>query len=188
MLALLAHFAVTVKVSALPSVRPFVRDEWQTYRALRLRSLIDSPGSFGSTLEHEQRKSDRHWSERLGSGTVSDLDCPLIAEAASAPVGLAWGRIHASDPHTAYVYQMWVDPGSRDLGLGRMLLEALVAWATAASAREVRLGVTVGNDAATRLYTRAGFLPVGQPEPLRPGSHLRSQSMRLDLGARRSID
>jgi len=31
-------------------VREFLPDEWQTYRALRLRSLAESPDAFGSTL------------------------------------------------------------------------------------------------------------------------------------------
>jgi hypothetical protein len=32
------------------------------------------------------------------------------------------------------------------------------------------------------MYRRAGFVPVGDPQPLRPGSELRSQSMQLRLG------
>lgn len=39
-----------------------------------------------------------------------------------------------------------------------------------------------GNTAATRLYLRMGFRPVGDPEPLRPESPLMKQAMRLDLG------
>jgi hypothetical protein len=32
-----------------------------------------------------------------------------------------------------------------------------------------------------RLYARAGFKPVGEPESLRPGSEVMSQRMRLAL-------
>jgi hypothetical protein len=40
------------------------------------------------------------------------------------------------------------------------------------------LDVTTGNSEAVRLYERGGFRPIGDPKPLRPGSHLQSQAMQ----------
>jgi len=99
-------------------------------------------------------------------------------------VGLAWGRIDDSSPDTAHVYQMWVAPGHRRLGAGRMLLDAVIAWATAANVRWVALGVACGDTPAMRLYSRAGFRPVGEPSSIRPGSALLAQPMRLELEPR----
>ena len=76
---------------------------------------------------------------------------------------------------------MWVAPESRGSGCGAMLLDAIVAWAREARARSVALGVTRGDTPAWRLYTRAGFEPVGDPVPLRSGSPLLAQPMRLEL-------
>jgi ribosomal protein S18 acetylase RimI-like enzyme len=76
---------------------------------------------------------------------------------------------------------MWVAPGYRRLGAGQMLLERVIAWARARGARFLDLGVTQGNSPAMRLYTRAGFEPVGRLQPLRPGSQLLVQPMRLKL-------
>lgn len=163
------------------SVREFAPDEWRTYRDLRLRSLSDSPDAFGSKLEFEQNHSDAHWSQRLISGTQSPLELPLMAQLSAEPIGLAWGRVDPSDPETAFVYQMWVDSESRRLGAAHLLLTTVIEWARVVGARFVILGVTLGNVAASRLYAEAGFTPLGEPEPLRPGSVLLSQTLRLKL-------
>jgi GNAT superfamily N-acetyltransferase len=165
----------------VPSVRAFAPHEWRAYRDLRLRALADSPDAFGSTLAHEQGRPDEEWSARLASGVASETDLPLVAESGGHPVGLAWGRIDPSDPATARLYQMWVAPDSRGLGAGRLLLEAVIDWARSSNARSVALGVACGETPARRLYARAGFEPVGAPEPLRPGSAVLAQPMRLEL-------
>ncbi|HEX5019283.1 MAG TPA: GNAT family N-acetyltransferase, partial [Candidatus Binatia bacterium] len=112
---------------------------------------------------------------------ASRLDLPLVAEVGREPIGLAWGRIEISSLDVAHLYQMWVAPSYRRLGVGRMLLEAVIAWAKAANACYLALGVTCGDSPAMRLYVRAGFQPLGDPEPLRPGSELLAQPMRLTL-------
>ncbi len=163
-----------------PSIRTLASDEWRTYQNLRLRALADSPDAFARTLPEEQGRQDTEWSARLASGAGSRWDLPLVAEVDAEPLGLAWGRIDQTDPDVAYLYQMWVDPNFRRLGAGGMFLAAIVAWATAADARHLNLGVTCGTP-AMRLYTCAGFKPVGKPKPIRPGSALLGQSMQLGL-------
>lgn len=163
-----------------PNFRTFAQHEWAVYKDLRLRALADSPDAFGSTLAQEQNRSDAEWASRLAAGADS-WDFPLVAEVDGKPIGLAWGRIELSSPAVANLYQMWVAPSHRHLGAGRMLLEAVIAWARAKNASYLELGVTDGNDPARRLYSRAGFEPVGQPQPLRPGSALWVQTMRLKL-------
>jgi ribosomal protein S18 acetylase RimI-like enzyme len=166
----------------VPRVRPLAAHEWRTYRDLRLRALADSPDAFSSTLAEERDRPDEHWSTRLASASDSELDLPLVAEVGSEPVGLTWARIEASDPATAHIYQMWVAPGSRRLGAGRMLLDAAIRWARSRSVRFLHLGVACANAPATRLYAGAGFEPFGAPEPVRRGSAALMQPMRLELG------
>ncbi len=169
-----------------PSVRTFAPHEWRTYRDLRLRALADSPDAFGGLLADERARPDTGWCARLEAGTASGRDLPLVAEMDAEPFGLAWGRLEPPELETAYVYQMWVDPRGRRLGAGRMLLDAIVAWARATNARYLALGVTLGDTPATRLYARAGFEPVGEPGRLRPGSSVLGQPMRLELQGRRA--
>ena len=165
----------------MPSVRCLGAHEWRAYRDLRLRALGDSPDAFRSTREADRQRSDAYWAERLSSGAASGWDLPLVAEEGGDLVGLAWGRIDPVAPGTVHLVQMWVAPESRGLGCGSMLLDAVVTWARDAEARSVILSVTCGDKPAKRLYFRAGFRPFGEPEPLRPGSTLLSQRMRLDL-------
>ena len=162
-----------------PIIRAFTADEWHVYKDLRLRALADAPDAFGSTLAAEEGRPDAEWSSRLASGADARWHLPLVAEIRGDPIGLAWGRIETSDPNVATLYQMWVAPSYRSVGAGRMLLEAVIAWAKARNAASLDLGVTWGDSPARRLYERAGFKAMGAPQPLRPGSQLLGQPMRL---------
>lgn len=163
------------------SIRRFDATEWQVYRRLRLTALADAPDAFGSTLAAEQGRPDAHWEERLCSGVGSANDLPLLALADDEPAGLVWGKIDAADPSTAHVYQMWVTPTHRRLGVGAALLERLVEWARNRGASEVVLSVTCGDSPARRLYERARFEPRGEMTLLRPGSMVMVQEMRLHI-------
>lgn len=169
------------KSNGTPVIRSFASHEWNTYKKLRLGALADSPDAFGGTLDQEKDRSDSEWSNRLASGVASRLDLPLVAEVGREPIGLAWGRIEISSLDVAHLYQMWVAPDHRTMGAGQMLLKAVIAWARATNASYLALVVTCGNGPAMRLYARAGFRPVGEPEPLRLGSELLAQPMRLAL-------
>jgi GNAT superfamily N-acetyltransferase len=168
-------------MTRIPTVRLFEPGEWRTYKDLRLRALAESPDAFGSTLAREQDRSDLEWSRRLASNDGSAWDHPLVAEVDGVPAGLAWGRIEVSNPGQADLYQMWVVPDYRGLGAGRRLLEAVIAWARSKGVACLDLGVTFRDSPAMRLYRSAGFEPLGEPAPLRPGSDLLCQSMRLAL-------
>jgi ribosomal protein S18 acetylase RimI-like enzyme len=164
-----------------PRVRRFAPDEWRTYRDLRLRALAESPDAFGSTLALERARPDAEWARRLDTGARSSSELPLVAERGGDAVGLAWGRLAGEEPGVAHLYQVWVAPQHRGHGVGRLLLDAVVAWARAAGAHTLALDVTCGDTPAMRLYTRAGCQPAGELAPLRPGSPLQVQPLRLAL-------
>jgi ribosomal protein S18 acetylase RimI-like enzyme len=162
-------------------IRRFAPDEWRLYRDLRLRALAESPDAFGSTLERERERADADWAERLDAGARSAAEAPLVAERGGEAVGLAWARLEDGAPGVAHLYQVWVAPEHRGHGAARGLLAEAVAWARAAGAHTLALDVTCGDTPAMRLYTRAGCQPAGEPQPLRPGSALRVQPLRLPL-------
>lgn len=152
-----------------------------SYRTLRLRSLADSPDAFGSTFAGEDALPAGHWQGRLSAAAVSGSDCPLMAELDGTPAGLVWAKVDAADPALVNLFQMWVAPECRGRGIASLLLGNAVAWAKARGARAVQLGVTCGDTPAARLYARAGFVASGGTGPLRDGSPLLSQTMRLVL-------
>ena len=165
-------------------IRRFSTDEWRTYRDLRLRALAESPDAFGSTFAREVALVDDDWRFRVASGATAPNELPLLALVDDTPAGLAWGRIADEEPDIAHIYSVWVAPDHRGLGIARLLMEEVIAWARAFGARVVRLDVTVGNRAAVQLYRGLGFIDVGDTQPMRVGSALRSQVMErmLDVG------
>ena len=99
--------------------------------------------------------------------------------------GLVWCKSSSIEVDVVELFQMWLAPDVRGFGVGRALLERAVTWAIGQGAQRVRLGVTLADSPAMRLYKASGFHPVGIPEPLREGSALMSQSMELILGTYR---
>lgn len=169
-------------------VRRFDAVEWPLYRALRLDALRDAPDAFGSTIEREAAFPDHEWIARLARGTASPLECPLVAERDGHAIGLAWARLDPDDRRVAALYQVWVDPSARTHGVGRALLDAALTWARDAGAQVIRLAVALGPASARGFYERAGFVPVGLPTPLRPGSTLLQQEMQRTLTNRPGDD
>jgi ribosomal protein S18 acetylase RimI-like enzyme len=163
------------------NVRPLAAQEWPLYRALRLRALADAPDAFCSTLAEEALRTDDDWAWRLNLGAGSGRDRPLVAEVDGAAAGLAWAKADAGDPSLVNLFQVWVAPEYRGHGVAAALLDAAIQWARARGARAMGLGVICGNEAARRLYERAGFRDAGTPQPQRPGSSRMEQKMQLDF-------
>lgn len=170
-------------MSAMPTFRLIQPDEWPRYRDLRLRALLESPDAFGSTHALESARPDDLWAARIADAAVSPRDLALFAEVNGAPCGLAWCKIFEAEPGVAHLFQMWVAPECRGQGLGGQLLKQAIAWAPSAGAHTLRLGVTVADSPAVRLYRAHGFAPVGPLEPLREGSALVAMTMELALAA-----
>jgi GNAT superfamily N-acetyltransferase len=162
-------------------VRPLGAHEWQLYRTLRLRSLVDAPEAFCSTLADEEARTDNDWAWRVNLGATSGRDRPLVAELDGTALGLAWAKVDADDTSVVNLFQVWVAPEARGHGVAAALLDAALGWARSRGAHAMQLGVVCGNDAARRLYERAGFRAFGEPEPQRPGSSQMEQKMRLEL-------
>lgn len=162
-------------------VRPFRRDEWRTYKRLRLRALEDAPEAFATTLAEAREITDEAWQARLARDVDSAAHLPVVAEDGVRAVGLVWAMRDPQLPDLAHLFQMWVAPEARRRGTGARLIEAVVVWARARRIRRLQLDVTTGEHAARRLYERAGFAPVGESSALRSRSTLTSQTLCLAL-------
>jgi GNAT superfamily N-acetyltransferase len=168
-------------------IRRLAAREWPAYRALRLRSLLDAPDAFGSSHAAEEAWAHELWMARLSAASVSGRDCPLVAEAEAEPgtegamLGLLWAKCDAADAGIVNLFQMWVTPEARGLGVASALLDEAVAWARTIGAHLVQLGVVTGNQSALQLYLRHAFSKTGEPAPIRPGSALLEQRMQLQL-------
>jgi ribosomal protein S18 acetylase RimI-like enzyme len=153
--------------------------EWRRVRELRLRALADSPDAFGSTLEHERGHAKREWLRWI-SGWESAVNRMVVAVDGDEWIGMAVGS-RSGDDERAHLYAMWVDPHARRTGVGRRLVDAVLAWAGAEGAMEIELGVTAINRDAVVFYERLGFADTGERHPLRDGSPLEVVVMRRRL-------
>lgn len=108
-------------------------------------------------------------------------DLPLVSLVDSEIAGMAWARFNSPKDHIVHLYQMWVSPDFRGIGVARRLLDTALQWASLHGANCVRLGVTCGDTPARRLYDSTGFVPIGEPEPLHPESELLIQNMEFEL-------
>jgi len=141
-------------------------DDWQVYRAIRLAMLEESPSVFGSTHAEAASFDEQLWRQRLADNVV------ILASVGESTAGsVMYSEYGMSDPGDCALYGMWVEPGFRGTGVGRALVDAVVAQARAAGKWRVVLHVVSGNDTAGRLYGRAGFVPTGLtvPSPLDDG-------------------
>jgi ribosomal protein S18 acetylase RimI-like enzyme len=161
-------------------VRTARSDEWRRVRDLRLRALADSPDAFGSTFERERAHAKREWLRWI-SGWESAVNRLVVAVDGDEWIGMAVGS-RTGDDERAHLYAMWVDPLARRAGIGRRLVEAVLAWARDQGTTEIELGATATNRGAVEFYEGLGFADTGERHALRDGSRLEVVVMRRDLG------
>lgn len=82
----------------------------------------------------------------------------VVARLRGRPIGCGALKLHGAGP--AELKRMWVDPGSRGLGVGLRLLESLEALARENGVGVLRLETNHTLEEAIRLYRRAGFVEV----------------------------
>ncbi|CAB3778692.1 Mycothiol acetyltransferase [Paraburkholderia ultramafica] len=136
------------------------------YFQLRLRGLKAHPEWFGQSYEEAlARGAAQHDAMLQGSqaveggfllGAYISVDTPLIGV-----VGLARNQ-RDRERHKAAVIGMYVAPEAAGRGVGRALLNELLARAARVDGlRQIQLMVDSSNEAARRLYESLGFRKYG---------------------------
>lgn len=157
-------------------IRRVRSSEWEALRDVRLRALADAPDAFGTTHAEALARPEQWWREWAATSAESESQAMVLAWDGDDAVGIA-GVFATED--VWQVISMWVDPRARGGGVGRALLDAVVAWARGQEHRTIRLSVTDGNDGARRLYERYGFRDTGITEPLRSNASLVVRELEL---------
>jgi ribosomal protein S18 acetylase RimI-like enzyme len=120
--------------------------------------MFESMGEHGRGWIPAAERALRDW---IGNGRVIAVvaevhDAPTTAIAGTA-VGVRWERLptpwHAAGSG-AYVQYVWTDPAHRRRGVGRALMEHLVALLRAAGVADVDLHATA---VAEAMYRALGF-------------------------------
>jgi RimJ/RimL family protein N-acetyltransferase len=144
------------------TVRELGTADLDAYKALRDHALAHHKEAFTSDAATEAQRSAASYAQRLGAG--SDGSFTLGAFRGDALVGaISLERDPRSKVrHVGHVIGTMVLASEWRRGVGGALLDALIARAAADDElQQLTLTVTAGNDAAERLYARAGFVRYG---------------------------
>lgn len=143
----------------IPSIRTRLLTQVDAvgYRQIRLEALAANPEAFASTFERERDMPIGWFEERLAT---SDVFGAFIDEALVGIAGF-WRQDGTKTAHKAMLWGMYVRPAARNSGVGRSLVEAIVAHA-AAHVEQLQLTVVAENKGALRLYESAGFVAYGR--------------------------
>ena len=152
--------------------------ELERFRALRLRSLRDAPGAFGTTYEGAAAWPRNAWSRAFSSLVA------FVAVVDGRDVGLVRAARDPNVEDAARLGSLWVAPEARGAGAGEALVHAVSAWARAQGLSRVVLDVSDDNAPAIALYERLGFEPTGVVSSFPPPrEHLGRHQRLLELPA-----
>ena len=144
-------------MSAAPiELRRLAPEDAAAYREIRLEALADSPHAFSSTLESEQGQPLDRFAMRLAENFV------LGAFSGPHLVGVAgfYVQPRPKHRHKGMLWGMYVRPDCRAAGIGRKLVEAIIAHARQ-HVELLQLFVIADNMPARRLYLSLGFVEYG---------------------------
>jgi len=106
-------------------IRRLIKADAPLFRQIRLEALELSPEAFGSSFEQESTQSLGHFEEVLSRSDV------FGAFRGVDLVGVAGYRTQggAKQAHKGYLWGMYVRPAARGGGVGRQLVQAVLAHA-----------------------------------------------------------
>jgi GNAT superfamily N-acetyltransferase len=148
------------------TVRRLAPREVELHRDLRLRALRDAPESFGESLAEVLARPTTYWEELTRSVTEPGPHVMFLACEGERVIGSAYGLVDRERERAGRVGGMWVEPSARRRGVGRMLLQEVLAWARAQQFSRVALWAPAHSAAALGLYRQAGFRETDRRRPL----------------------
>jgi ribosomal protein S18 acetylase RimI-like enzyme len=162
------------------TLEPITPEVALIFKAVRLRALQESPTAFSSTYAKESQLPDDEWLKR-SVRWASDGSIGYIAFDEGNACGLVACYAEEKHPARAHVISMWVDPACRRAGVGKMLIDALITWATAHGLHELKLMVVSVNQGAIEFYEHIGFRRSGVTGPYPNDPAIMEYEMLLTL-------
>jgi len=159
--AVAAGYAVERRLAVLGCQLPAPTGNQELPDGVHIRAATpDDAEAVVAVLDAAYRGSpDGRWDrDRFAQHTAADwfrFEDLLVAEDADGLLGLHWTK--RRDDTTGEVFNLAVAPRAQGRGLGRHLLDAGMTHLGDVGCDEVLLWVDLANEAAVRLYTRAGF-------------------------------
>jgi ribosomal protein S18 acetylase RimI-like enzyme len=144
------------------SIRPATREDAPTLGRLgallvRTHHELDAARFLAATS-----RTEHGYASFLGTQLAVPDVVILVAESRGIVLGYAYAELEGVDymalrGPAGVLHDLVVDPRHRGQGIGRRLLDAVVAALAARGAPRVVLSTAARNEAAQRLFERAGF-------------------------------
>ena len=155
----------THETNCMTKLRILAPDDAEAFWRLRLQGFRDEPLAFGSTAEDHAGRPLSDVARELGRGEDHFAVGAFLSEGGGerlvGMLGLDRDR-RAKRRHRAKVWGMYVDPSARGRGVGKALVDEIVARARRTPGLEqLHLTVMADNAPARRLYERVGFASYG---------------------------
>ena len=153
-------------------IRQLAANDAPVYQPLRLRALREHPEAFGSSPEDEQPLPLEQVARRLEDTSGNSVSFGAWLDGQLVGIVSLYRSPRLKTRHSAILGGMYVAPEARGNRIGKALLEQTLSYArTMDGLEDVTLAVTVGNNAARRLYLDAGFVPYGvEPRYIKLGN------------------
>lgn len=139
------------------TIRALQSNEVDLCRMLRLRALADAPEAFGVTYADAVFFDSAYWTTFIQSLTPPSKQRMFLACDGEVCSGSVFAMLDRERDHAGRVGGMWVDSKLRRQGIGLALLDMVFEWAKENAFDELWLWCEEGDNAAHRLYEKAGF-------------------------------
>lgn len=149
-------------------IRRLEAGDAEAFSALRRAVTTQDPVGMGLSLEDELARPLERFREQLSAPAPSAVFGAFVAGELVATAAVSRAGAFASIAHKMLMWGVFTRPPFRRRGLGRAVVQAALAHASASGARRVNLLVYVPNEPALALYRSLGFVECGvEPEAIR---------------------
>ena len=143
-------------------IRVLSQEDAEAFRTLRLAALRECPTAFTADYETNLRLPLSHFAAQIQSSPDK-----FMVGAFRDPALVGMGGFYRSEGlklrHKGNIWSMYVAPDLRGSGIGRKILQEIIARARALEGiRQVHLSVIADNAPARTLYLASGFENIGR--------------------------
>jgi ribosomal protein S18 acetylase RimI-like enzyme len=142
------------------TLQPITVQNASLFKAIRLECLQESPSAFCSTYARESQFTHDEWLRRIERWS-GNTGIGYLAMDRGLTCGIAGALVNDQGSSRIELVSMWTAPTHRNRGIGRLLVEQIVHWASLKQVPALYLQVTPGNQPAIAFYERLGFAITG---------------------------
>lgn len=157
------------------SVRSLGVDDWQDYRAIRLRALRESPEAFVATLADEEAEPEEFWRTRM------ERSRRLLASRGREVLGVVSVGTAAQDERAGELFGLWVRPEARGTGVATALVRAAEVAAVKAGKTQLYYWVGTDNGRGVAFASGYGFRPTHHRRPMRVAGSESEEEIAMTL-------